>query len=276
MGNSASGMANNFNTRVPYMLQGVGNNYMNQANAAGPGIGQDLISEASRNMFDRMFPTTVATPPQSQARRMGPKSFRVWRKVFIRRLTMANILGKILSGVAQGGLDHMRDKRRRKEEEKDWNLRKSHKRELLDMQDEYHVKRENRRRENRLADDERRYNTSLKREQEYQNKKLTEIQELFPERWENPQFQQEVTAAIKGVKVPRLPANKKIAELAMSGKVDEAMKLAYGSSNVEDQDFFKSVVTAISSRKKLDKLLHPEKYQTARPKKLYGRVWLFS
>jgi len=71
MGNSASGVATNFNAQVPSMLGQQGNYFANQANNAGNGIGQDLIAQASKGMFDKMFPTTVAPPPQSQAGGIG-------------------------------------------------------------------------------------------------------------------------------------------------------------------------------------------------------------
>ncbi|MBU1109702.1 MAG: hypothetical protein KKB51_23680 [Candidatus Riflebacteria bacterium] len=74
MGNSASGVATSFNTQVPSLLNQQGNSYANQASSAGSGIGQDLIAQASKNMFDKMFPTTVATPTQSSAGGIGQKA----------------------------------------------------------------------------------------------------------------------------------------------------------------------------------------------------------
>lgn len=56
MGNNASGMVNNFNTRVPDMLNFQSQNAQSQANAAGNGIGSQLVSQASQNIFDRLFP----------------------------------------------------------------------------------------------------------------------------------------------------------------------------------------------------------------------------
>ena len=68
MGNSASGVATNFNTNVPQLLSNQANSFSNAANSAGGGIGQDLIAEGSRQMFDKMFPTNK---PQSQPGGLG-------------------------------------------------------------------------------------------------------------------------------------------------------------------------------------------------------------
>lgn len=71
MGNSASGVATSFNTNVPSLINNQAANYANQAANAGSGIGTDLISEASRSMFDKMFPTTVQKQPTSSAGGIG-------------------------------------------------------------------------------------------------------------------------------------------------------------------------------------------------------------
>lgn len=172
-----------------------------------------------------------------------------------------SVLGNILQGVAKGGLRSMRGRRLNREKREEGQRRMQQKRQNLDLQEEYNIKRENRLRTGRRKEEDYKYNKSLQREKEYQQKKLKEIQKLYPERWQDPQFKKQVVSAVKGVKVPRLPANKKIADLAMKGDLQNAMKLAYQSDNPEDQNFFKSVLSAMKSRQNLDRLMNPGKYK---------------
>jgi hypothetical protein len=170
---------------------------------------------------------------------------------------LANILGGVMSGVAGS----MKDRRLKREEEESWNQEKGRKREILDMQEEYATRREDRTRQQRKADEQEMFDLSQTRLKQLQQQKLDEIAKLFPDRWQDQQFQQDVTAGIMGIKVPALPADKKIAALAQSGKIDEALKLAFQSKNPEDMKFYQDVITAITQRKRLDMLLNPAKYQ---------------
>lgn len=170
-------------------------------------------------------------------------------------------LSNILGGIMEGAAGSLRDRRLKREEEESWQKEKGRKREMLDMQDEYSTRREDRQRQQRKADEQEAFNLSQTRLQQLQKQKLDEIAKLFPDRWQDQQFQQDVTAGIMGIKVPALPANKKIADLAQSGKIDEALKLAFQSKNPEDMKFYQDVITAITQRKRLDMLLNPAKYQ---------------
>lgn len=66
------GKAGTFGTQVPQLQQGYAGYLSNQANAAGGGIGQDLLAEGTRNIMDNMFrKTTVAAPPAQSAGGIG-------------------------------------------------------------------------------------------------------------------------------------------------------------------------------------------------------------
>ncbi|MBU1109701.1 MAG: hypothetical protein KKB51_23675 [Candidatus Riflebacteria bacterium] len=170
----------------------------------------------------------------------------------------SNILGKILSGVGQGYLKHTREQEADEQDAKDWEKTKQRKRETLDMTDEYSQKSEARQRQQRVADEEAAYSKKLSRQDELQNKQIEQIKSMYPDRWADPMFQQEVTAGVKGLVVPKLPANKEIAALAMAGKIDEALKLALKSTNPEDRKFYDDVLDSITKKKRLSNLLNPQ------------------
>ena len=172
---------------------------------------------------------------------------------------LANILGGVMSGVAGS----MKDRRLKREEEESWNQEKGRKREMLDMQDEYSTRREDRSRQQRKADEQEAYSTQQTRLQQLQKQKLDEIAKLYPDRWQDPKFQQEATAGIMGIKVPPLPTNKELAQMIQAGKIDEALAAAAQSDNPEDMKFYQEMITAITQRKRLDMLLNPAKYQAA-------------
>ena len=181
---------------------------------------------------------------------------------------MAGFLGQVLTGLGRGYLSNMKEQRAKREEDAAWETEKKRKRETLDMQDEYQQKSEQRKRLQGAYDEEVAYQRDQKREDaafakqknrlaDLQNEQLAEIQKLFPEAWNNPTLQPQIVAGIKGIKVPALPPNKQIAQLAMSGKIDEAMKLAVNSNNPEDRKFYDDMITMISNQKRLKKLLNP-------------------
>ena len=181
---------------------------------------------------------------------------------------MAGFLGQVLTGLGRGYLSNMKEQRAKREDDAAWETEKKRKRETLDMQDEYQQKGEQRKRLQGAYDEEVAYQRDQKREdaafgkkksrlEELQNEQLTEIQKLFPEAWNNPTLQPQIVAGVKGIKVPALPANKKIAELAMAGKIDEAMKLAVNSNNPEDRKFYDEMISMISNQKRLKNLLNP-------------------
>lgn len=65
MGNQASGMAGRFTSRIPGMLGTQAALAQGQANAAGSGIGGELIAQGAQQVFDRLFPSkTVQAAPQ--------------------------------------------------------------------------------------------------------------------------------------------------------------------------------------------------------------------
>lgn len=186
---------------------------------------------------------------------------------------MANILGKVLSGIGQGYLRNRQERRANLEEQQGYQKQMERKRESFDLADEYDMKQEERRRQNQLADEQRQrtnrisdeeaaYQRELSRADEMSNKKIQEIAALYPDRWKDPKFQQETTGLIKGIKVPPLPANKQIAELAMAGKIKEAMQLALKSDNPEDQQFLQTSIASIRQAEALKRLLNPDATKT--------------
>ncbi len=172
---------------------------------------------------------------------------------------ITNILGGIMSGAAGA----MKDRRLKREGEEAWQRDATRRREILDMQDEYGQRREDRQRQQRKTDEQEMYDLGQTRLQQLQKQQLDKIAKLYPDRWQDQKFQQDVTAGIMGIKVPALPANKAIASLAQAGKIDEALTLAFQSSNPEDRGFYQDVISAITQRKRLDMLLNPAKYQKA-------------
>lgn len=181
---------------------------------------------------------------------------------------MAGFLGQVLTGLGRGYLGNMKEQRAKREDDAAWETEKKRKRETLDMQDEYQQKSEQRKRLQGAYDEEVAYQRGQKREDaaftkqksrlaELQNEQLTEIQKLFPEAWNNPALQPQIVAGVKGIKVPALPPNKQIAQLAMAGKIDEAMKLAVNSNNPEDRKFYDDMITMIGNQKRLKNLLNP-------------------
>ena len=170
----------------------------------------------------------------------------------------SNILGKILSGVGQGYLSHSKERAADKRDAKDWETTKQRKRETLDMNDEYSQRSENRQRQNRVADEDVAYNKKLSRQDELHNKQLEEIKTMYPDRWADPMFQQEVTAGIRGIMVPPLPKDPKIAKLMMSGKIQEGLAVAANSKNPEDLKFYNSMIDSITKKKRLNDLLNPQ------------------
>lgn len=181
---------------------------------------------------------------------------------------MAGFLGQVLTGLGRGYLSNMKEQRAKREDDAAWETEKKRKRETLDMQDEYQQKIEQRKRLQGAYDEEVAYQRGQKREDaaftkqksrlaDLQNEQLAEIQKLFPDQWNNPTLQPQIIAGVKGIKVPALPPNKQIAQLAMSGKIDEAMKLAVNSNNPEDRKFYDDMITMISNQKRLKNLLNP-------------------
>jgi hypothetical protein len=195
---------------------------------------------------------------------------------------MAGFLGQVLTGLGRGYLGNMKEQRAKREEGDAWETEKKRKRETLDMQDEYQQKTEQRKRMQGAFDEEVAYQRDQKREdaafgkkksrlEELQNEQLAEIQKLFPDRWSNPELQPQIIAGVKGIKVPALPADKKIAELFMAGKTDEALKLAVNSNNPEDRKFYDDMITTISNQKRLKNLLNPSSGGSGDSSKLYKR-----
>lgn len=181
---------------------------------------------------------------------------------------MAGFLGQVLTGLGRGYLSNMKEQRAKREDDAAWETEKKRKRETLDMQDEYQQKSEQRKRLQGAYDEEVAYQRGQKREDaaftkqksrlaDLQNEQLAEIQKLFPDQWNNPTLQPQIIAGVKGIKVPALPPNKQIAQLAISGKIDEAMKLAVNSNNPEDRKFYDDMITMISNQKRLKNLLNP-------------------
>lgn len=181
---------------------------------------------------------------------------------------MAGFLGQVLTGLGRGYLSNMKEQRAKREDDAAWETEKKRKRETLDMQDEYQQKSEQRKRLQGAYDEEVAYQRGQKREDaaftkqksrlaDLQNEQLAEIQKLFPEAWNNPTLQPQIVAGVKGIKVPALPPNKQIAQLAMAGKIDEAMKLAVNSNNPEDRKFYDDMITMIGNQKRLKNLLNP-------------------
>jgi len=181
---------------------------------------------------------------------------------------MAGFLGQVLTGLGRGYLGNMKEQRAKREEDAAWETEKKRKRETLDMQDEYQQKAEQRKRMQGAFDEEVAYQRDQKREdaafgkkksrlEELQNEQLAEIQKLFPDRWSNPELQPQIIAGVKGIKVPALPADKRIVSLATSGQLDKALEVAANSSNPEDLKFYNDVITAIGNQKRLKNLLNP-------------------
>ena len=56
MGDRASGMAAGFQSNVPNMMSSQANQATKPANAAGGGIGSQLVAQGAQSVFDRMFP----------------------------------------------------------------------------------------------------------------------------------------------------------------------------------------------------------------------------
>lgn len=181
---------------------------------------------------------------------------------------MAGFLGQVLTGLGRGYLSNMKEQRAKREDDAAWETEKKRKRETLDMQDEYQQKAEQRKRLQSAYDEEVAYQRGQKREDaafakkksrlaDLQNEQLADIQKLFPERWNNPALQPEIVAIVKGIKVPPLPEDKRIAERALSGDVNGALKIAAMSSNPQDRKFYDDMITMIGNQKRLKNLLNP-------------------
>jgi len=181
---------------------------------------------------------------------------------------MAGFLGQVLTGLGRGYLSNMKEQRAKREDDAAWEIEKKRMRETLDMQDEYRQKSEQRKRLQNAYDEEVAYQRDQKREdaafnkkksrlEELQNEQLAEIQKLFPDRWNDPALQPQIIAGVKGIKVPALPADKRIVSLATSGQLDKALEIAANSSNPEDLKFYNDVITAIGNQKRLKNLLNP-------------------
>lgn len=181
---------------------------------------------------------------------------------------MAGFLGQVLTGLGRGYLSNMKEQRAKREDDAAWETEKKRKRETLDMQDEYQQKSEQRKRLQDAYDEEVAYQRGQKREDaafakkksrlaDLQNEQLADIQKLFPERWNNPALQPEIVAIVKGIKVPPLPEDKRIAERALSGDVNGALKIAAMSSNPQDRKFYDDMITMIGNQKRLKNLLNP-------------------
>ena len=181
---------------------------------------------------------------------------------------MAGFLGQVLTGLGRGYLSNIKEQRAKREDDAAWETEKKRKRETLDMQYEYQQKSEQRKRLQNAYDEEVAYQRDQKREDaafnkqksrlaELQNEQLAEIQKLFPDRWNDPALQPQIIAGVKGIKVPTLPGDKRIAEKALAGDVDRAMKIAAMSNNPEDRKFYDDMITMIGNQKRLKNLLNP-------------------
>ena len=181
---------------------------------------------------------------------------------------MAGFLGQVLTGLGRGYLSNMKEQRAKREDDAAWETEKKRKRETLDMQDEYQQKIEQRKRLQDAYDEEVAYQRGQKREDaaftkqksrlaDLQNEQLAEIQKLFPDRWNDPTLQPQIIAGVKGIKVPALPGDKRIAERALAGDVDGALKIAAMSNNPEDRKFYDDMITMIGNQKRLKNLLNP-------------------
>lgn len=170
---------------------------------------------------------------------------------------MANILGKILSGFGQGYLSHARKREADQLDAKQWEIEKQRKRETLDLQDEYSQRSEARQRQNRVADNDAAYSKTLSRAEQFRQKKLQQIKDADPARWNSdPAYQKEIMAHLDGYSnmMPKLPNDPKIVELVTAGKLEEALKVAANSANPDSLDFYNKMVAAIT---------HNQKYRNA-------------